>query len=469
MKITRISTTLAIVFIFIGLIVLTPNTVSAQSGASNGTFTVSVLRGGTWQSVGTLAFGQNLTEQRLDLSGWVSAGQVSVRLVYPGSTAAHIDAARLGSAAPRAASGSAEEQSLALKKLANRDYDVIDASQRTLTFTFDLPVSETAILALVARIEPERIGELPFVFPPENSIQTMNATSNFYSYAFDSQPCRLAVNGDLNDETLGVPFFKEYTQPGTGHPANDTYGWVCNDAENLYAAIDFIPDNTYDGDKDFARVYVNTPTGLREFQVSVPEQRWGKPGFIYTSRAVYQHKAYEFQIPLSELGLTGIKPGEKIQMAFAAYGTAAPVLFITKSPASQTIASGGTANFTIVVQNTNVQFSITNIVVTDPNAPNCNYNIPVLFPNSSSSRGCDRTNVTTSFTNIASATGLLNGEARLNATSNSAVVNVTAPAPAPAPAPREVPEADTLLLLGGGSGGLAVWARGRWSRRRVVE
>lgn len=48
-----------------------------------------------------------------------------------------------------------------------------------------------------------------------------------------------------------------------------------------------------DGNKDYARVYVNTPSGLREFQVSVPEQRWGKPGFIYTPRAGYQHKAYK--------------------------------------------------------------------------------------------------------------------------------------------------------------------------------
>lgn len=32
--------------------------------------------------------------------------------------------------------------------------------------------------------------------------------------------------------------------------------------------------------------------------------------------------------------------------------------------------------------------------------------------------------------------------------------------------PSEVPEADTLLLLGGGMGGLATWARWQWSKRR---
>jgi hypothetical protein len=33
-------------------------------------------------------------------------------------------------------------------------------------------------------------------------------------------------------------------------------------------------------------------------------------------------------------------------------------------------------------------------------------------------------------------------------------------------APAEVPEADTLLLLGGGLGGLATWLRYQWSRRK---
>jgi hypothetical protein len=32
----------------------------------------------------------------------------------------------------------------------------------------------------------------------------------------------------------------------------------------------------------------------------------------------------------------------------------------------------------------------------------------------------------------------------------------------------EVPEADTLLLLGSGLGGLAMWARWQWSKRRKM-
>ncbi len=58
-----------------------------------------------------------------------------------------------------------------------------------------------------------------------------------------TNPADGIVNGDLNDEQLDAPFFKEWSQPTSGHPANFTYGWVRNDANNLYVAIDFAPAN----------------------------------------------------------------------------------------------------------------------------------------------------------------------------------------------------------------------------------
>ena len=294
-----------------------------QTSQGNGEFIVSLFRDGTWQTVGALAYGQDLTEHQLDLSGLIPSGQVALRLTHEGDTAAHIDAIQLGGAAPQTVLGASEDTVLALKKLASRDYDVIDAAHRTLTFVFDLATGQPASLALTARIEPEHISQIPFQFPPDNTYRIMSASSSFYTYAFDSQPGTLTIDGDLADENLGEPFFKEFSRPGTGHPANYTYGWVRNDDENLYVAIDFTPDNTMDGDKDYAKVYVNAPGGLREFKVSVPEQQWGKPGFTYTPRAVYQHKVYEFKIPLAELGLTPAQPGLPLELAFAAYGTAA--------------------------------------------------------------------------------------------------------------------------------------------------
>ena len=94
-----------------------------------------------------------------------------------------------------------------------------------------------------------------------------------------------------------------------------------NDDENLYVAIDFTGDNTIDGDKDYAKVYVNTGNEVREFKVSVPEQKWGVAGFTYTKNVHYQHKVYEFKIPLSEIVSGDIKKQDALLLAFSAYGT----------------------------------------------------------------------------------------------------------------------------------------------------
>jgi hypothetical protein len=50
-----------------------------------------------------------------------------------------------------------------------------------------------------------------------------------------------------------------------------------------------------------------------------------------------------------------------------------------------------------------------------------------------------------------------------------AMVSAQGPLPPRPPigSPNEVPEADTLLLLGGGMSGLGVWMRWQWSKRRT--
>jgi uncharacterized delta-60 repeat protein/uncharacterized repeat protein (TIGR01451 family) len=289
----------------------------------NGQFLVSVLVNGEWQDVGHLGYDEYPTERSLDLTDLDLVGQIQIRVEHAGETAVHIDSALLDGQSPDQVAGTAEDVALALKKLAVRDYDVIDARSRVLVLTYDDRLSPSA-LAIVARIEPEQVSQIPFQFPPENMYRIVDALSAFYTYVWDDQPGSLVVDGDLAGESLGEPFFKEYVEPGTGHPAGFAYGWVRNDDESLYVAIDFVPDNTMDGDVDYAKVYIKTPAGVHEFKVSVPEQDWGVPGFVYTERAAYQHKAYEFAIPLSEIGLGVLQRGTEVQLAFAAYGTAAP-------------------------------------------------------------------------------------------------------------------------------------------------
>ena len=55
--------------------------------------------------------------------------------------------------------------------------------------------------------------------------------------------------------------------------------------------------------------------------MSEAETRWGKTAFTYTDKVPYQHKTYEFKIPLEEIGRPDGREAIELQLAFAAYGT----------------------------------------------------------------------------------------------------------------------------------------------------
>src|SRR5262249_42188157 len=81
-----------------------------------------------------------------------------------------------------------------------------------------------------------------------------------------------------------------------------------------------------------------------------------------------------------------------------------PSISITKSPKSQTIVSGSTASFTLVVTNTG-DVLLSSVAVADAQAPGCAKTIGELAPGASSTVTCSLAGATSSFTNTATATG----------------------------------------------------------------
>ena len=81
-----------------------------------------------------------------------------------------------------------------------------------------------------------------------------------------------------------------------------------------------------------------------------------------------------------------------------------PAITITKTPASQTIDSGGAANFTITVTNTGT-VTLTNVTVTDPLSTGCAKTIGTLTAGQSTNYTCSQGSVTAGFTNVATVTG----------------------------------------------------------------
>jgi len=290
---------------------------SGEQIRANGEFVVYVLNESEWQEMGSLSFGKSLQEKQLDLSGRIAdSGAIILKIVQRGGNAAHLDSVLLGAATPSKVDGG---EGLPLKKLSVKDNDVIDLDEGGVALTFSASEG-SAILAVTGRIEDAVITKTPFHYPVENLYREIDERATFYSYSLNSKRGGYEIGSMIEAVSADQPLFKEYSVPGTGHPEGYTYGWVMNDDKNLYVVMDFTPDNTMDGDKDYGKVYVKTAAGVKEFKISVPDTTWGMPYFVYTDKVGYQHKAYEFVIPLSELGASS----GAVQLAFAAYGTAAP-------------------------------------------------------------------------------------------------------------------------------------------------
>jgi len=298
---------------------------SLDATGANGSFRIEVKRGGKYVNAGEIPFNSHYRTGTLSLGTPEQESPVYIRITKQGGGAGHIDAIQLGTAKPFNASAS-------IRKLSSTDYDVVDATEHPVEVCFD-PVHGKEWhrrLALTARIESEQISTVPFHYPRENLYKEMTEDSMFYTYRLGSHQGSINVDGVLDEQALKDPFFTEYIRVGSGHPQGETLSWVMDDGENLFVSMDFTADNTIDGTADYAKVYARTPEGVKEFKVSSAEHDWGRAGFTYTEAVSYQHKTYEFCIPLEELGIKPAATGalneehKDVKLAFAAYGTAAP-------------------------------------------------------------------------------------------------------------------------------------------------
>lgn len=284
-----------------------------------GSFRLEVLTEDGWQTAATLMADRFFRSYTVDLAPFVAGEQTQVRISRSGGGMAHVDSFTVNGSPPL------ETDERMQSKLGQRDSDVLDIAEVQGSWTFEA-AGTGSVLELAGRIEPPDPIKRPFLYPLENMYTEMGSDSTFYSYAVGSNPGSLTLDGALTTEGLKDPFFSEWFVVGTGHPQGTTHGWVRDDGDSLYVAIEFTADNTIDGDVDYASVFARTPDGVREFRVSEADTTWGVPGFGYTGRVPWEHKVYEMAIPLSEIGAIA---GEAIDVAFAAYGTGGPPLDFT--------------------------------------------------------------------------------------------------------------------------------------------
>jgi hypothetical protein len=305
--------------------VIPNNMPSEQTMKPSGEFIVSVLNAnGNWAETKRLKFDEFFRTQTVDI-GLAR----TVKIEKNGGGEAHLDAVLLGRSFAQQVSGSSDNP---VKKLATKDADVINTTNKSIVLTFPNTESSNK-LAITGRIEKTVIGKEPLKFPTQNSFLPVTEQSVFYTYKLTPSTIQINANAVFKNAN---ELFKEYCVPGSGHPVSYTYGYVANDNANLYVRIDFTGDNTMDGDKDYTKIYIKTANGLKEFCMSVPEIRWGKPAFDYNEKVAYQHKIYDYTIPLTEIP----DLSSTLEMIFEAYGTCSlPSPVITVNPISAATAT----------------------------------------------------------------------------------------------------------------------------------
>jgi hypothetical protein len=319
-----------------------------------GEFEVEALVGGLWQQVGDLRYDRFIRERALVLpDGALAEPRVRIRIVQHGGGAAQIDRVLLGRTPPSGVLGASEADAVALA--AAHDDDVLDASGKTIELVFP-PRTRGTTLVLAARIEPVVNEGDPFAFPRADQSRPLTPDSAFYTYRPTTAGSKPPWPSGLDPSKA---LFAEFCRPTTGHPDGTTYGWVTNDRDTLYAEVEFTPDNTCDGDKDFSTLTVERDGTLKEFKVSEDQTRWGFPSFLSTPRASYHHKLYTFAIPFAELGVTDAREAGELKLAFHAYGTAASFSLIPSTHDFGPVAVGSSSSALTVLAVNNTSGSIT--------------------------------------------------------------------------------------------------------------
>lgn len=280
------------------------------------TYQVWTQEGDTWVERGALHYDSLYETKDLDLTTWFkdSDSPYHVRITQQGMDAAHIDYVALSvngkQYQPVKAVNVLTGEDILPKVIAG-DHDVADVHGATVDFIWDT-VPNAGRITLVMNAREEDLSArtaVPFRYPE----------ANYYSVKLD-QSLPIKLDGKITPEDrLPEPLFTEYTRPVTGHPEGFSYGYVKSDGTYLYGVLDFTSDNTLDDGRDWASIEIATATGIKTFLVNDSQKAYGETSLTYTDKVNYEHKVYEFRVPLSELG---ISVGDTVNIAFKAYGTA---------------------------------------------------------------------------------------------------------------------------------------------------
>lgn len=280
---------------------------------------ISTWDGKQWVERDVLHYGLFMQQKSTNLSKYLpdAEGKYRVRIHQTGHETAYVDDVALLINRQRVAPSSAvhlETKADALAKVIAADNEVLYLHEATMEVQWDKPPTGSQIeLVLGAREESisKRTDLLPFSYPA--------AAGQVYNYIVTGQRPMTVDGNQTAQDNLGDSLFKVYSQPVTGHPAANVYGYVQSDDQYLYAALDFTVDNDED-DSDWASIRIRKAGVWKDYRVTKTDLTNGRVGFIHTGKVNYSHKYYEFKIALTDIDA---HVGDTLDIAFQGYGSAA--------------------------------------------------------------------------------------------------------------------------------------------------
>ena len=241
---------------------------------------------GAWQHVGAAHFRARYTQKVVALP----AGTTIVRLTHSGSLVAHLDEVVLDGAAPITATDLSDGSSIDTAKLVSADNDIISAHDRTIELTW-----ANAGTSLTITASEENDFGIPLEWPDATFLEYTLGDSKMFTYEW---------------------------APVTSHPDSTLYAEFSADSASLHVSLDVTPDNTEDPGFDWAEIRVNTANGVKAFRINSTDTTYGIGSFVYNDRVSWEHKIYEFDIPLSEIEAS---LGDTIEFKVGVYGTAGSI------------------------------------------------------------------------------------------------------------------------------------------------
>jgi len=284
-----------------------------------GSFHVAVERDGQFEERDALHFGLPYSYGYMPIEpADIGDGTLTLRITQIHHEEAEIDELVLVDAhgrrfEPAAARNVTRDQDVR-EAILEADRHVAPAHEQVFEFTWtDLDPAGDLLLAMSAReatLSHRRI--LPFSYPAPN---------RGFPFELDGSGA-LVVDGQQTDaDGLLAPIFSAVTHPDTGHPVAPVLGYLKNDQQYLYAALDFGVDNSPEGVNDWASISVrgDRDADWQTFRIAGDVSPYGRVGFGRSAAVGHPHKYYEFQVALADLGF---EPGEQVEVRFNAYGSA---------------------------------------------------------------------------------------------------------------------------------------------------